>query len=64
VHLALAGALRGARRLVADSEPHWTLAAEPARARWERDKVLLTVADNARGKRAEAAWGRVGDQPQ
>jgi alkylation response protein AidB-like acyl-CoA dehydrogenase len=59
VHLALAGALRTARRVIEGSEPSWASAPSELRERWERDKVLLTVADNARAKRSEAAWARM-----
>jgi alkylation response protein AidB-like acyl-CoA dehydrogenase len=55
-HLALAGLLSLARRLLTESKPHFALLDEDTRTRWERDAVLLTVAERARAARTEAAW--------
>jgi acyl-CoA dehydrogenase len=66
-HLALAGALALGGRLVERTGPEWARSAPEARARWERDAPLLTVAQNARTLRREAAWqtvaGRGGAAP-
>jgi alkylation response protein AidB-like acyl-CoA dehydrogenase len=54
-HVALAGIVDLARRLLDEAAPLWALAGEPARARWERDRALLFVAEKARVKRLESA---------
>ncbi len=56
VHVALAGTLATIRRRLADAAPEWEKVDPEERARWERDRVLLNVADGARTKRREAAW--------
>lgn len=55
-HLALAGLLASTGRALERIAPCWSLTDEPTRARWERDKVLLTVASKARDARRDAAW--------
>ena len=55
-HIALAGAFALTHRLVADAEPHWATVDAEERARWERDKPLLNVAEKARAARIETAW--------
>jgi acyl-CoA dehydrogenase len=55
-HLALAGVLSLARRFLAESKDHFALLDAETRARWERDAVLLTVAERARTARTESAW--------
>ncbi len=55
-HVALGGAFTLARGLLDESEAHWELAEAGERARWRRDRALLTVADRARTARLEAAW--------
>lgn len=58
-HIALSGAFQLARRIFGEAEAHWATSADPEeRARWERDKVLLDVAEKARTLRIEAAWAR------
>ena len=56
VHLALAGVLEASRAAVEACTPCWSLADEATRARWERDRPLLSVAARARDLRREAAW--------
>jgi hypothetical protein len=56
-HLALAGAIDGARADLAALP--WDTADPPTRSRWERDQALLWVAETARRKRLEAARSRV-----
>jgi hypothetical protein len=56
VHVALAGLLATAKRQVAELEPCWERCDASERARWTRDRALLTVAEKVRGLRAEAAW--------
>ena len=62
-HVVLAGLLAGARRLMASLDGAWEKASAAGgaaeRARWERDRPLLQIADVVRGKRTEAAWERL-----
>lgn len=59
VHIALAGAFRQARALFTSCEPCWSSAPEDERARWQRDRPLLDVAEKVRALRLDAAWGDV-----
>ncbi|HXR58628.1 MAG TPA: acyl-CoA dehydrogenase family protein [Burkholderiales bacterium] len=60
-HLALAGTFAASAALVAESESHWKRAgADPAAARWERDRDLLNVAGGIRALRTRRAWERLG----
>lgn len=54
-HLALAGVLDQATRLVADVEAAWAASADEEWARWQRDRPLLRVASGARAARLEKA---------
>jgi hypothetical protein len=56
VHLALAGLLALAGETLEHIEPLWEKAAPDDRARWQRDRGLLTVAGEARARRRQAAW--------
>jgi acyl-CoA dehydrogenase len=62
-HVVLAGVLAGARRLMASLDGEWEKASAAGgaaeRARWERDRPILQIADVVRGKRTEAAWERL-----
>ncbi len=58
-HLALSGAFQLARRIFAETDPLWASADPEESARWQRDKVLLEVAEKARALRIEAAWARL-----
>ncbi|MEJ7734007.1 MAG: acyl-CoA dehydrogenase family protein [Polyangiaceae bacterium] len=62
-HLALAGALATARGLVEESGAFWAGGDPALAARWERDRVLVMVAEKARVARTTAAWSRI-DAPQ
>jgi acyl-CoA dehydrogenase len=55
-HVALAGAFTATRRLLAEHDPVWQRADPGVRARWERDRPLLVVAENVRAARSQAAW--------
>lgn len=55
-HVALAGALDLGRRLVVESDAVWSAAPEEVRGRWERDRVLVGVAERARVERRSRAW--------
>jgi alkylation response protein AidB-like acyl-CoA dehydrogenase len=56
-HLALSGIFTALRRLIAEHEAEWGKADAAERERWQRDVGLLLVAEQARTKRTEAAWG-------
>lgn len=56
-HILLDGAFAGGRRIVAALD--WSSIAEAERERWERDAMLLMVAEGARRKRTETAWARL-----
>jgi len=62
-HVVLAGLFGGARRLMGSLDGEWAKVSSQAgteeRERWERDRVLLSVAETAREKRTEAAWARL-----
>ncbi|MBI2566182.1 MAG: acyl-CoA dehydrogenase family protein [Candidatus Schekmanbacteria bacterium] len=58
-HLALAGFFSLLHRLLGAHEPHWGLAGEAERARYQRDIALLSVAERARQQRAASAWQRI-----
>jgi alkylation response protein AidB-like acyl-CoA dehydrogenase len=64
-HIALAGTLHAAHRLVADAQPLWAAAApdDAAAQRWLRDAPLLGVAGTARQLRAQGAWQRLIPRP-
>jgi acyl-CoA dehydrogenase len=57
VHIALAGVLGVSKALLSDIELIWERSESPAHARWNRDKLIFSVAEGARGKRLERAWG-------
>jgi hypothetical protein len=59
-HLALAGALRGARAWLAGNAGEWARVDDATRTRWERDQGLLAIAEGARTLRTERAWATVG----
>jgi hypothetical protein len=54
--VALAGLLEEARSIEAATDQLWGLVGEEERARWERDKALLSVAGKVREARRERAW--------
>jgi hypothetical protein len=58
-HLALAGVLDLARRVVGELEPLWEAAPDAEWSRWQRDRPLLRVAGSARSARRERAWSVV-----
>ena len=59
VHVALAGVLQQSKAAIEEIEAIRPRSGLPAHARWERDKLLLKVAESARGKRLERAWQRL-----
>jgi acyl-CoA dehydrogenase len=56
VHLALAGFMAIFSGFLADIEPLWEKTDAQTRARWMRDRNLLSVAEKARQARLSAAW--------
>jgi hypothetical protein len=56
-HLALAGVFAALRALLTDLDPVTESWDETARARWKRDLPLLSIAEGARARRREVAWG-------
>lgn len=56
VHVALGGAITLGRSLFDESDTYWPSAPPDARARWERDRPLVKVAERARTQRLEKAW--------
>ncbi|MCK6548953.1 acyl-CoA dehydrogenase family protein [Myxococcota bacterium] len=56
VHVATAGLVDAATRLVADAEPIITGLGGALAERWVRDRALLAVASKARAQRRERAW--------
>ncbi len=54
-HRALAGLLAASEELLAAIEPQWAHADASTRERWQRDRVLLSVAEKARAARLAAA---------
>jgi acyl-CoA dehydrogenase len=60
VHLAVAGLLAQTATVLEALEPCWDAAPAPLRERWRRDRRLLGVAQGARARRSEVAWGRLG----
>jgi len=60
VHIALGGLHRQIRVLLESVSGYWDMVDEKTRARWERDRGLLSVAETARTRRLESAWSRLG----
>ncbi|MDX9819874.1 MAG: acyl-CoA dehydrogenase family protein [Desulfococcus multivorans] len=56
VHILLADALRRTARLVERLDPYWARSDAAAGQAWDRDKLLMTIADKARARRLETAW--------
>lgn len=63
-HVVLAGALDLSRRLIAETDPFWSVdEADVPAQRWRRDVALLGVASSARELRAARAWERLSPPP-
>jgi hypothetical protein len=58
-HVALAGLLELSRPAIVEINHVWGRTESPAHARWERDRVLLTVTTSVREKRLSRAWDRL-----
>ena len=60
-HVALDGVLETAGALRAEAATHWdAFPADAARARWLRDRELLSIAAAARAQRSASAWRQLG----
>jgi hypothetical protein len=59
-HLALAGAITGASRLVLEVERAWEEVEDAEWERWQRDRPLLRVAGANRAARRDTAWSLIG----
>jgi acyl-CoA dehydrogenase len=59
MHVALAGTFELIRAAIADVDRIWAKTESPAHARWERDRLLLTVAGEVRERRRQRAWERI-----
>ncbi len=58
-HVALAGVLELSRAPIDELDRLWAKTESPAHARWERDRLLLSVASNVREQRRQRAWERL-----
>jgi acyl-CoA dehydrogenase len=58
-HVALAGLLRVYGSMMSELEAVWATRESPSHARWERDRLLLGVAEGARSQRIARAWERL-----
>jgi acyl-CoA dehydrogenase len=58
-HVALAGLLELSRGPIEELDRIWSKTESPAHARWERDRLVLSVASNVREQRRERAWERL-----
>lgn len=58
-HVALAGTLDLMRAPLDEIDRVWAKTESPAHARWERDRLVLSVASSAREKRRARAWERL-----
>ncbi len=56
VHIATGGFFSQINQLLSSVEPLWAKTDQETRNSWNRDKVLLTIADTARTRRLSAAW--------
>ncbi len=59
-HIALSGFLALERKFVQEIDPLWEKVPKDVRDRWNRDKILLQVAEKLRGIRRETAWKKLG----
>ena len=58
-HVALAGVLELSRGPIDELDRIWSRTESPAHARWERDRLLLSVASSVRERRRARAWERL-----
>jgi hypothetical protein len=60
LHVALSGTLALVATQVDSVEQHWSALGGDEWQRWQRDRVLLSVASSARAARRDKAWSRLG----
>lgn len=60
VHVALGGVIEESKALVTAIEPCWSSVDNQLKVRWDRDRVLLSVATSARVQRLAKAWETIG----
>jgi acyl-CoA dehydrogenase len=56
VHITLGGLLTQTKQLIVDIEPLWDRVDHEIKTAWERDKVLMNIAEKARASRLKTAW--------
>ncbi len=61
VHVALGGVIEESKALALAIEPSWSGVDPALHARWQRDRVLLSVATSARVQRLAKAWETIGE---
>jgi alkylation response protein AidB-like acyl-CoA dehydrogenase len=59
-HIALGGVLATTAAVLAELEPAWAAAPSDEWTRWQRDRMLFTVASKARTERLARAWQTLG----
>lgn len=61
-HIALAGLFALARPTIDEIDRVWSKTESPAHARWERDRLILSLSTSVREKRIARAWDRLAAQ--
>jgi len=56
VHIVTGDALKQVRDLFNHLEPFWEKVGGEAKQAWDRDKILMNIADKARTRRLQSAW--------
>lgn len=56
VHIVMDDALNRIKELFASLEPLWETIGGAAKLAWDRDKILMNIADKARNQRLRTAW--------
>jgi acyl-CoA dehydrogenase len=56
VHIVMADALNRIKELFERLEPLWETVGGAAKQAWDRDKILMNIADKARNQRLRTAW--------
>jgi hypothetical protein len=59
VHISLAGIMELSRAPLEELDRLWAKTESPEHARWERDRLVLSVASTVRERRRERAWERL-----
>jgi acyl-CoA dehydrogenase len=56
IHIATGGAIAALQSLLKNMETCWSMADTATRSAWQRDRVVLDIAADARAKRSITAW--------